>query len=273
MSLFAHDAPRRAQGAGPQQAADRADHARHDHRRLRRHHHGRARTRRPGGDRDADPVGAGTNHDQGAGRATSAAAGSAWACRPGAPTAEAWRMSEAIRETGPRMRNISRPASARGTRSSPPNRNWNTHHRGHRCRIAAQIRVWNIELGTRSSTRRMSRSAAKVAVLGSVVRDNLFGEGTDPVGAAHPDPEPVVPGNRGDGRQGRRRQFGQDQDDTPSSSPYTTVQKKLRGRDGTNISENNHLGGLPRQHRPRSPTKSRRSSGKQHRPAPGRGQR
>ena len=78
------------------------------------------------------------------------------------------------------------------------------------------------------------RSAAKVAVLGSLVRDNLFGEGADPVG------ERIRIRNqsfqvigvlepKGSG------QFGQDQDDT-ILAPYTTVQKKLLGRDGTNIS-------------------------------------
>ena len=96
-----------------------------------------------------------------------------------------------------------------------------------------QIRFWELEYGT-FFTPSQVRAAAKVAVLGSVVRDNLFGEGADPVG------ERVrirnqsfqvigVLESKGSG------QFGQDQDDMVVV-PYTTVQKKLRGRDGTNIS-------------------------------------
>jgi putative ABC transport system permease protein len=73
-----------------------------------------------------------------------------------------------------------------------------------------------------------------VAVLGSVVRDNLFGEGTDPVGQRvrirNQSFQIIgVMEAKGSG------QFGQDQDDT-ILTPYTTVQKKLRGRTGTNIS-------------------------------------
>ena len=95
------------------------------------------------------------------------------------------------------------------------------------------IRFWALEHGT-FFTETHVRSAAKVAVLGSIVRDNLFGEGADPVG------ERIRIRNqsfqvigvlepKGSG------QFGQDQDDT-ILAPYTTVQKKLLGREGTNIS-------------------------------------
>ena len=71
-------------------------------------------------------------------------------------------------------------------------------------------------------------------MLGSVVRDNLFGEGADPVGQRvrirKQSFEIIgVMESKGSG------QFGQDQDDT-ILVPYTTVQKKLRGRHGTNIS-------------------------------------
>jgi putative ABC transport system permease protein len=74
-----------------------------------------------------------------------------------------------------------------------------------------------------------------VAVLGSVVRDNLFGEGVDPVGARMRIRNQSfqvlgVMAAKGSG------QFGEDQDDA-IFIPYTTVNKKLRGRDGTNISE------------------------------------
>ena len=95
------------------------------------------------------------------------------------------------------------------------------------------IRFWDLEYGT-FFTRTHVRSAAKVAVLGSVVRDNLFGEGADPVGQRvrirNQSFQIIgVMESKGSG------QFGQDQDDT-ILVPYTTVQKKLRGRDGTNIS-------------------------------------
>ena len=95
------------------------------------------------------------------------------------------------------------------------------------------IRFWDLEFGT-FFTQTHVRGAAKVAVLGSVVRDNLFGEGVDPVGQRvrirnHSFQVIGVMEAKGSG------QFGQDQDDT-IVVPYTTVQKKLRGRDGTNIS-------------------------------------
>ncbi len=95
------------------------------------------------------------------------------------------------------------------------------------------IRLWDLEFGTFFTSTHV-RSAAKVAVLGSIVRDNLFGEGADPVGQRvrirNQSFQVVgVMQSKGSG------QFGQDQDDM-ILVPYTTVQKKLRGRDGTNIS-------------------------------------
>ena len=95
------------------------------------------------------------------------------------------------------------------------------------------IRFWEVEHGT-FFTQAHVRSAAKVAVLGTVVRDNLFGEGADPVGQRIRIRKQSfqvigVMESKGSG------QFGQDQDDI-ILAPYTTVQKKLRGRDGTNIS-------------------------------------
>lgn len=95
------------------------------------------------------------------------------------------------------------------------------------------IRFWDLEYGS-FFTQAHVRSAAKVAVLGTIVRDNLFGEGVDPVGQRvrirNQSFEIIgVMESKGSG------QFGQDQDDI-ILAPYTTVQKKLRGRDGTNIS-------------------------------------
>ena len=95
------------------------------------------------------------------------------------------------------------------------------------------IRFWDVDLGTFFTTTDVT-SAAKVAVLGSVVRDNLFGEGTDPVGQTiriRNQSFKVIGVMKAKGSGS----FGEDQDDT-IFAPYTTVQRKLRGRDGTNIS-------------------------------------
>ena len=111
--------------------------------------------------------------------------------------------------------------------------NWNTTIQGTDIEFP-QIRFWDIQLGTFFTTTHV-QSSAKVAVLGSVVRDNLFGEGVDPVGARMRIRNQSfqvlgVMAAKGSG------QFGEDQDDA-IFIPYTTVNKKLRGRDGTNISE------------------------------------
>ncbi len=95
------------------------------------------------------------------------------------------------------------------------------------------IRFWDIQFGEFFSETDVN-SAAKVAVLGSVVRDNLFGEGVDPVGQtvrirSQSFKIVGVMALKGSGS------FGEDQDDV-IFAPYTTVQRKLRGRDGTNIS-------------------------------------
>jgi putative ABC transport system permease protein len=70
--------------------------------------------------------------------------------------------------------------------------------------------------------------AAKVAVLGSVARDQLFGTGADPTGATiriRNQPFRVVGVLAS---KGQSAMPGQDQDDTVMV-PYTTVQKKLQG--------------------------------------------
>jgi len=113
------------------------------------------------------------------------------------------------------------------------NQNWNTTIQGTDIEYP-QIRSWATELGTFFTTTQV-QSAAKVAVLGSVVRDNLYGEGIDPVGARirirNQSFQVIgVMSSKGAG------QFGEDQDDVVFI-PYSTVNKKLRGRDGTNISQ------------------------------------
>ena len=95
------------------------------------------------------------------------------------------------------------------------------------------IRFWDVADGAFFTPTEIS-SAAKVAVLGSVVRDNLFGEGVDPVGQTirvRNQSFKVVGVMEAKGSGA----FGDDQDDS-IFAPYTTVQRKLRGRDGTNIS-------------------------------------
>ena len=111
--------------------------------------------------------------------------------------------------------------------------NWNTTIQGTDIEFP-QIRFWGIEYGDFFTATHV-QSAAKVAVLGSVVRDNLFGEGVDPVGSRvriRNQSFQVVGVMQAKGSG----QFGEDQDDA-IFVPYTTVNKKLRGRDGTNISE------------------------------------
>ena len=110
--------------------------------------------------------------------------------------------------------------------------NWSTQIEGTDVEMPL-IRFWGLEYGTFFNETHV-QSAAKVAVLGSVVRNNLFGEGVDPVGSRirirNQSFQIIgVMEPKGSG------QWGQDQDDI-IFSPYTTVQKKLRGRDGTNIS-------------------------------------
>ena len=110
--------------------------------------------------------------------------------------------------------------------------NWQTRIEGTDIEMPL-IRFWDVALGTFFTATDVS-SAAKVAVLGSVVRDNLFGEGADPVGQTLRIRNQSfkiigVMATKGSAS------FGEDQDDS-IFAPYTTVQRKLRGRDGTNIS-------------------------------------
>jgi len=103
--------------------------------------------------------------------------------------------------------------------------NWNTQVQGSSADLPA-IRAWSLEHGAFFTPQDVTRTA-KVAVLGSVTRDQLFGPGTDPTGATiriKNQPFRVV------GVLSRKGQaaMGPDQDDT-IVVPYTTVQKKLLG--------------------------------------------
>ena len=138
---------------------------------------------------------------------------------------------DAIREQVPGAQYLTASVSTRD-QVVAVGQNWLTRIEGADVELPL-IRYWDVDLGTFFTATDVN-SAAKVAVLGSVVRDNLFGEGADPVGQTlrirNQSFKVVgVMTAKGSGS------FGQDQDDT-IFAPYTTVQRKLRGRDGTNIS-------------------------------------
>jgi putative ABC transport system permease protein len=103
--------------------------------------------------------------------------------------------------------------------------NWGTQVQGAGHELAA-ARSWPLEYGVFLSDSDVAR-AASVAVLGAVVRDQLFGAGADPTGAVvriRNTPFRVV------GVLGRKGQaaMGQDQDDVVVV-PFTTAQKRLLG--------------------------------------------
>lgn len=139
--------------------------------------------------------------------------------------------ADAIRAQVPGVLHLSAAVNTR-EQVIAANRNWPTLIEGSDVELPP-IRSWDVQHGAFFDAAQV-RAAARVAVLGSVVRDNLFGPEADPVG------ERIrirnqsfrivgVMAAKGAGA------FGQDQDDV-IFVPYTTVQKKLRGRDGTNIS-------------------------------------
>ena len=114
------------------------------------------------------------------------------------------------------------------------NQNWNAQIQGTDVDFPL-IRSWQTTIGAFFTTQDVA-TAAKVAVLGSTVRDQLFGIGYDPVG------EIIRISSGGFGGNVQNQPFtvvgvmdvkgqsgtGQDQDDV-IYVPYTTVMKKLRG--------------------------------------------
>ena len=105
------------------------------------------------------------------------------------------------------------------------NMNWNTRVNGTDVDLP-MIRSWPVQFGAFFTSQDVS-SAAKVAVLGSEVRDMLYGEGVDPTGQTirvrnQPFKVVGVMASKGQGTG------GEDQDDAVYV-PYTTVQKKLLG--------------------------------------------
>ena len=91
-----------------------------------------------------------------------------------------------------------------------------------------EIRSWPMQYGVFFTEQDVAR-AAKVAVLGSVARDQLFGAGADPTGATIRHQEPAVPRRRRAGAARASRRCPARTRTTPSIVPYTTVQKKLQG--------------------------------------------
>src|SRR5262245_40225750 len=105
------------------------------------------------------------------------------------------------------------------------NLNWNTQVQGTDVDMPV-IRSWPTTAGA-FFTPNDVQSAAKVAVLGSLLREQLFPPDVDPIGQViriSKQPFTVVGVMAPKGQQG----MGQDQDDQVFV-PYTTVMKKLRG--------------------------------------------
>jgi len=105
------------------------------------------------------------------------------------------------------------------------NQNWGTQVQGTDVDMPL-IRSWPTQLGAFFSAQDVA-TASKVAVLGSVVRDQLFGPDVDPTGQViriNNQPFTVSGVMASKGQSG----MGQDQDDVVFV-PYTTVMKKLRG--------------------------------------------
>ncbi len=105
------------------------------------------------------------------------------------------------------------------------NQNWSTRIQGTDVDLPL-LRSWPVRYGAFFSPQDV-RSAAKVAVLGSIVADNLFGEGIDPTGQfirlrSQPFRVAGVMASKG------QAAMGEDQDDT-IFVPFTTVQKKMLG--------------------------------------------
>src|SRR5690242_3943852 len=105
------------------------------------------------------------------------------------------------------------------------NQNWNTQVQGTDVDLPL-INAWPVDMGAFFTPQDVT-TASKVAVLGSVVRDQLFGEGVNPVGQViriQNQPFTVVGVMASKGQSS----MGQDRDDVVFV-PYRTVMKKLRG--------------------------------------------
>jgi len=131
--------------------------------------------------------------------------------------------ADAIRKL-PGVQYVAAGANSRG-QVIAGNQNWSTRIEGTEVDFPV-IRVWPTKYGS-FFTQQDVNTAAKVAVLGTVVAETLFGPDVDPTGQIirirnQPFKVLGVMASKGQGP------FGQDQDDT-IFVPYTTVQKKLQG--------------------------------------------
>jgi putative ABC transport system permease protein len=132
--------------------------------------------------------------------------------------------AEAIRREVPGVRYLSPGINTRVQVVSESS-NWNTQVQGAGPELGV-IRSWPMQFGIFINEADVAR-AAKVAVLGSVARDQLFGAGADPTGSMvriKNQPFQIIGVLTSKGQAA----MGQDQDDTVIV-PYTTVQKKLLG--------------------------------------------
>jgi putative ABC transport system permease protein len=105
------------------------------------------------------------------------------------------------------------------------NQNWGTQIQGTDVDLPL-IRSWPTTQGAFFTPQDVT-TASKVAVLGSVVRDQLFGADSNPVGQViriNNQPFTVTGVMSSKGQSG----MGQDQDDVVFA-PYTTIMKKMRG--------------------------------------------
>jgi putative ABC transport system permease protein len=130
----------------------------------------------------------------------------------------------AIRREVPGVRYLSPGLNTR-TQVVAATSNWNTQVQGAGPELA-EIRSWPTQFGA-FFTEDDITAARKVAVLGSVVRDQLFGVGADATGEViriKNQPFQVIGVLASKGQAA----MGQDQDDTVIV-PFTTVQKKLMG--------------------------------------------
>ena len=142
----------------------------------------------------------------------------------GAVTTLTEQDAEAIRQQVPGIRHLSPGANTRA-QIVAETANWNTQVQGASEELAA-IRSWPLQFGGFLTAQDVS-SAAKVAVLGSVTRDQLYGAGADPVGQVvriKNQPFRIVGVLTPKGQAA----MGPDQDDTVIV-PFTTVQKRLLG--------------------------------------------
>jgi putative ABC transport system permease protein len=136
--------------------------------------------------------------------------------------------AEALRAL-PGVQYVAAGANSRG-QVIAGNQNWNTRIEGTDVDFTS-IRNWQPKFGA-FFTPQDVRAASKVAVLGSVVSDTLFGADVDPTGQMiriRNQPFKVVGVMSSKGQSA----MGQDQDDV-IYTPYTTVQKKLQGQQHIN---------------------------------------